>query len=30
MLVVKDLVSSGLSLELHDEDCFHAGSFAGG
>ena len=30
MLVVKNLVSPLSSLELHNEDCLHAGAIAGG
>ena len=30
MLVVEDLVASGLSLELHDKNGLYTGSFAGG
>lgn len=30
MLVVEDLVSPGLPLELHDEDCLHAGAVTRG
>lgn len=30
VLVVENLVSSGLSLELDDEDCLHPGAVTGG
>jgi len=30
VLVVEDLVATGLPLELNNEDCFHSGAVAGG